>query len=124
MLLTLIEGCYSSGIDSNRSFQYIDLPEVIAVVANLIDSRPADIMNSKRLSRPSGPCSGSSSVLFRFNTESYGENGGAWRLKNTPAGRRKSFDRTNEPLHSPNVFSVSARIHCVPIVFPASLPTW
>ena len=34
-------------------------------------------------------------------------------------GKSEMFNRTNEPLHSPSVFSVSARIHCGPSVFPA-----
>ena len=39
-------------------------------------------------------------MLFRFNTESYGENG-AWRLKNTPAGNlAKAKCQSSEPTPS------------------------
>ena len=48
---------YSSGIDSNQSYQCSDQPEVIGVVAFQIDSRPANLANSTLLSRTSGPCS-------------------------------------------------------------------
>ena len=61
---------YSSGIDSNRSYQCRDQPEVIGVIAFQMDSRPANLANSTILSRTSGPCSRGSIELVVFNTES------------------------------------------------------
>ena len=89
------------------------------VVTNRIDSRPANLLNSKRLSKTSYPCSGSSSILFRFSTESYGKTTvlGDRGIRRRVCGKSEMCNRTNEPLHSPSVVWVSARIHCGPIVF-------
>ena len=77
---------YSSGIDSNRSYQCIDQPEVIGVVAFQIDSRPANLPNSTLLSRTSGPCNRGSIKLVVLNTESYGRQP---VLENLLAGKRQ-----------------------------------
>ena len=77
---------YSSGIDSNRSYQCINQQEVIGVVAFQIDSRPVNLANSTLLSRTSGPCSRGSIELVVFNTESYGRQP---VLENLRAGKRQ-----------------------------------
>ena len=91
------------------------------VVTNRIDSRPANLLNSKRLSQTSYPCSGSSSTLFRFNTESYGKTTvlGDRGIRRQVYSKSEMCNRTNEPLHSPSIVWVSARIHCGLIIFSA-----
>ena len=103
---------YSSGIDSNRSYQCIDQPEVIGVVAFQIDSRPANLANSTLLSRTSGLCSRGSIELVIFNTESYGRQP---VLENLQAGKRQKQIFVIDNLHPR---APSPRIHCGPLPSP------
>ena len=63
----------SSGIDSNQSFRYIDPPEVMESSQNRIDSRPADIANSTRLSTTSNSAVGVRVCFFALTLNPMGK---------------------------------------------------
>ena len=77
---------YSSGIDSNRSYQCIDQQEVIGVTAFQIDSSPANLANSTLLSRTSGPCS-QGSIELAFLTLNPMEDNLCWRICGRVSGK-------------------------------------
>ena len=116
---------YSSGIDTNQNYRYIDQPEVIPPES--IQIKIIDISTNRRLFlrnryksklsiyRPTG---GYWSRRNRIgsNRANVAKSSVRWGFEYTFSRQKRNVNRTCRPLHSPSRVSVSGHIHCGPAI--------